>query len=180
MRKETPFIVVDKRRFFYGRSGEILNSAQRVCEIDSYLSDAALQFACGKLGVQISFYFDHHKKDAVGILFVMVGAARFELATSWSRTRRATELRYTPNKQWSQCRDSFFAIRLSCSLIRSHSAFAKNPATIKTQHCCLFIGLRIPQRKSPFPRGALLLLEMEPMQGFEPWTCALRMRCSTC
>ena len=28
--------------------------------------------------------------------FIMVGAARFELATSWSRTRRATELRYTP------------------------------------------------------------------------------------
>ena len=60
----------------------------------------------------------------------MVGAARFELATSWSRTRRATELRYTPRKltftadlrvplskihlqagrnpacKWSQCRDS--------------------------------------------------------------------------
>ena len=27
---------------------------------------------------------------------MLVGAARFELATSWSRTRRATELRYTP------------------------------------------------------------------------------------
>lgn len=52
----------------------------------------------------------------------MVGAARFELATSWSRTRRATELRYTPEK---------------------------------------------------------IFKKMEPMQGFEPWTCALRMRCST-
>ena len=30
----------------------------------------------------------------------MVGAARFELAASWSRTRRATELRYTPKPKY--------------------------------------------------------------------------------
>ena len=38
------------------------------------------------------------KRDASASRFLMVGAARFELATSWSRTRRATELRYTPIK----------------------------------------------------------------------------------
>ena len=29
-------------------------------------------------------------------LFVLVGVARLELAASWSRTKRATKLRYTP------------------------------------------------------------------------------------
>ena len=29
----------------------------------------------------------------------MVGAARFELATSWSQTRRSTRLSYTPNRR---------------------------------------------------------------------------------
>ena len=28
----------------------------------------------------------------------MVGAPRFELGTSWSRTKRATRLRYAPKK----------------------------------------------------------------------------------
>ena len=31
----------------------------------------------------------------------MVGAPRFELGTSWSRTKRATRLRYAPEKQVS-------------------------------------------------------------------------------
>jgi hypothetical protein len=31
----------------------------------------------------------------------MVGVTGFEPATSWSRTKRATKLRYTPKKTWS-------------------------------------------------------------------------------
>ena len=31
----------------------------------------------------------------------VVGAPRFELGTSWSRTKRATRLRYAPEKQVS-------------------------------------------------------------------------------
>ena len=34
----------------------------------------------------------------------MVGAPRFELGTSWSRTKRATRLRYAPIKQVSGVR----------------------------------------------------------------------------
>ena len=30
----------------------------------------------------------------------VVGVERFELPTSWSQTRRATRLRYTPNVEW--------------------------------------------------------------------------------
>ena len=38
-------------------------------------------------------------------LFFVVGVTGFEPATFWSRTKRATKLRYTP-KKWSQCGDS--------------------------------------------------------------------------
>ena len=36
----------------------------------------------------------------------MVGAPRFELGTSWSRTKRATRLRYAPIMQWRVTSDN--------------------------------------------------------------------------
>jgi hypothetical protein len=33
----------------------------------------------------------------------LVGERRFELPTSWSRTKRATRLRYSPNYQKALC-----------------------------------------------------------------------------
>ena len=86
----------------------------------------SLPFPCALLPNLVYFLI----RSTGSIPFCLVGAARFELATSWSRTRRATELRYTPKKnkdltglraplskihlqagrnpacKWSQCRDS--------------------------------------------------------------------------
>ena len=40
-----------------------------------------------------------HKKDhPIWMVFFMVGVTGFEPATFWSRTKRATKLRYTPKK----------------------------------------------------------------------------------
>ena len=46
-----------------------------------------------------------NKKAVVRLPFCLVGVTGFEPATFWSRTKRATKLRYTP-KKWSQCGDS--------------------------------------------------------------------------
>ena len=45
------------------------------------------------------------KKQPITAAFLLVGVTGFEPATFWSRTKRATNLRYTP-KSWSQCGDS--------------------------------------------------------------------------
>ena len=37
----------------------------------------------------------------------LVGERRFELPTSWSRTKRATRLRYSPNYQEALCAEQF-------------------------------------------------------------------------
>ena len=39
----------------------------------------------------------HNKREAFSLSFVMVGATGFEPTAFWSRTKRATKLRYAPN-----------------------------------------------------------------------------------
>ena len=50
-------------------------------------------------------YFETQKRPPEWMVFFVVGVTGFEPATFWSRTKRATKLRYTP-KNWSQCGDS--------------------------------------------------------------------------
>ena len=57
----------------------------------------------------------------------MVGAPRFELGTSWSRTKRATRLRYAPTVMWKRGqRSPGFAARVSYS---STSSLQPGPAS---------------------------------------------------
>ena len=44
----------------------------------------------------------------IGTSFRLVGVARLELAASWSRTMRATKLRYTPIDSWQLLFADFF------------------------------------------------------------------------
>ena len=41
-----------------------------------------------------------HQMQALVLASFVVGVARFELAASWSRTKRATKLRYTPENDY--------------------------------------------------------------------------------
>ena len=55
--------------------------------------------------MQIQFISGRKKDHPIWMVFFVVGVTGFEPATFWSRTKRATKLRYTP-EQWSQCGDS--------------------------------------------------------------------------
>ncbi len=45
-------------------------------------------------------YGHHSNRILPQISYELVGVERFELPTSWSQTRRATRLRYTPEGQY--------------------------------------------------------------------------------
>ena len=65
--------------------------------IDAYAHCADRRYAKG----QMTKDSKHTNPCTAGEGFVLIGATRFELATSWSQTRRSTKLSYTPSVSWT-------------------------------------------------------------------------------
>jgi hypothetical protein len=61
------------------------------------ISPIAIEFISGFDGQQVMGLNFPQTKKALQMQSLYVGAARFELTTSWSQTRRDTGLRYAPS-----------------------------------------------------------------------------------
>ncbi len=87
------------------------------------------------------------------MIYILVGVERFELPTSWSQTRRATRLRYTPRVSYStlegateQC---YLRLLLSNALISGLVHVWSKPHS--SRGC---IVMDVPPRTFPNKKGA--------------------------